>query len=556
MTMPSPLIFKNASEALPVLLRRVLDQGVRTPSRNGTTKELAMQQVTLTHPFPAEITTPGRKVALPAQIAETMWILSGRNDIDWLSNYLPRAKDFSDDGMTWRGGYGPRLRNFGNDPQGEFGADGVDQLEHVVNLLRNDPETRRAVMAIYDPVIDTAPGKDIPCNNWVHFLPRAGELNAHIAIRSNDLMWGWSGINAFEWSALLEIVAGLTGFRQGSITFGISSLHLYENHWQRAENILETTAFMGGPPIFEKNNPDFRPQSRPINADPVADFDRLVKRWFDIEDLIRTRGDGRSEATIRSVIDNFPEPMLRSWLQVLNAWHRDDLSLASDIFGTSLYYALANSPKKRAKAEETPVAVVVPAVPQEGSFSAFVSDLHAEKHLAYGDSWKKRGEMLGIMANLARKIDRLGVSGGGDTAADTAIDLLAYAIKYRLWLSETTDAPRPATVPATGQLTSGPEHAEYVRSMVLHSDHHPDAIARAKSSAELIGAIRSTFDSLEKDVEVKWTSRWVSVDALIKLATPLARRCWLEETAAAKAQQAEGNETRMFSGYATADDAV
>ena len=66
----------------------------------------------------------------------------------------------------------------------------------------------------------------------------------------------------------------------------------------------------------------------------------------------------------------------------------------------------------------------------------FVAQLHREKHAAYGDSWKKRGEMLGIMANIARKMDRLGVAGGGDTSADTAIDLLVYLIKYRLWIWE------------------------------------------------------------------------------------------------------------------------
>ena len=148
-----------------------------------------MQSFTLTEPQEAILTTPGRNVSLPAQIAETMWVLAGRNDVDWLSRYLPRAAEFADDGKHWRGGYGPRLRVWeAMDSRGEYY---VDQLAHIVRLLTEDSETRRAVFNIYNPAIDTEPGKDIPCNNWVHFLPRAGFLHAHVAIRSNDLFWGW-----------------------------------------------------------------------------------------------------------------------------------------------------------------------------------------------------------------------------------------------------------------------------------------------------------------------------------------------------------------------------
>src|SRR5690606_33318054 len=68
-------------------------------------------------------------------------------------------------------------------------------------------------------------------------------------------------------------------------------------------------------------------------------------------------------------------------------------------------------------------------------FLAYVNKLHAEKHAAYGDSWKRRGEYM-ILANIARKVDRL--EGGAETAdetqTDTAIDLLVYLAKYRCWI--------------------------------------------------------------------------------------------------------------------------
>src|SRR5699024_2695029 len=227
--------FASATEALPHLLNKLLTAGSVVPSRNGETRELTMQHITIDQTTDPYITTPGRNVSLPAQIAETMWILAGRNDVEWLANYLPQAPRFSDDGKTWRGGYGPRLRKFAGID------DNIDQLKYIIDLLREDPTTRRAVFAIYDPAVDSAPGKDIPCNNWVHFLARDGVLHAHVAIRSNDAMWGWSGINSFEWSILTQVVAAYAGLMPGTITYDISSLHLYERHYDKAQRIVDQT---------------------------------------------------------------------------------------------------------------------------------------------------------------------------------------------------------------------------------------------------------------------------------------------------------------------------
>src|SRR6185369_16207852 len=104
--------FTNINQALPVLFQDLLDFGATVPSRIEKTKELAFTGITLLKPEQREIMLPGRKHNVAAQIAETMWVLAGRNDIEWLSHYLPRAKDYSDDGKIWRAGYGPRLRAY------------------------------------------------------------------------------------------------------------------------------------------------------------------------------------------------------------------------------------------------------------------------------------------------------------------------------------------------------------------------------------------------------------------------------------------------------------
>jgi len=539
--------YRNANHALPHLLRRVLEQGQLVPSRNGDTRELTMEHFTLGHPEEPYITVPGRNVSLPAQIAETMWILAGRNDVEWLSHYLPRAAEFSDDGKTWRGGYGPRLRDWPNAEESS-----VDQFAHIIGLLREDPGTRRAVFNIYNPVVDSKPGKDIPCNNWVHFLPRDGELHAHVAIRSNDLFWGWSGINAFEWSNLLSIVAGLTGFSVGTITFSISSLHLYERHWEKADNIsgeegvtrseLEVPAVVGFKP-----SPTFDPHNLGQGNTYlwVSEFDELVDRWFQLEGQIRKGG---LSSALMNQIDSFPEPLFKSWLQALMMWHHNDLGIFPELTGTALYASLERSPKRkseavtelarrqREKVEKQSGELITGE--QREAFTKFLNELHREKHAAYGDSWKKRGEMLGIMANMARKIDRLGVPGGGDTAADTAIDLFLYAVKYHLWLEEQSHLDWVG-------LTDGDMHADAVENFLEQFEQQKTfSIAPLE---DLIKVLRDDFENLERLVEEKRVDRNVYVVGLASTAYPLALRLWVREEAA-KAH-VEALRTKQFNGY-------
>jgi len=68
--------------------------------------------------------------------------------------------------------------------------------------------------------------------------------------------------------------------------------------------------------------------------------------------------------------------------------------------------------------------------------------LHAHKNAGYGNAWRKRGELLSIFTNLARKYDRLvvaldeGVDAADERNLDTAGDLCVYAAKYLTWLAE------------------------------------------------------------------------------------------------------------------------
>lgn len=76
-----------------------------------------------------------------------------------------------------------------------------------------------------------------------------------------------------------------------------------------------------------------------------------------------------------------------------------------------------------------------------------IKELHRQKDAAYGPSWKRRGELISILANIARKVDRIEqfsvkkVNLPGESVFDTAVDLFVYVTKYRLFLFEKLPSP-------------------------------------------------------------------------------------------------------------------
>lgn len=414
--------YRTVSHALPIILSDLIEYGDEVGSRNGRVMEILNPQIVITNPTQREVLSLNRRANVFAQIAETVWVLSGRNDVEWLSAYLPRAKDFSDDGETWRGGYGPRIRRWTL-----FNGDRLDQLAHVVDVLHEDPLSRRAVIAIYDPAVDTEPGRDIPCNDFLQFQSRLGKLHMTVTVRSNDVMWGWSGINAFEWSTLQEIVASLLGIEVGPLTFNIGSLHLYEHHWEKARAIEpENQTFLTKFPF----NPD-----RAIET--VADLDLLFDQFFAWEKLCR-----QGEATLE-MLDDFTDPLFRAWASAIAYYWQRGTNFYHPLAPSALGVAIARTPASLlpepvGASQPVTVAPAPTATTQDpqAAFLAFVKDLHAKKHASYGDSWKKRGEMLSILPNIARKIDRLGVGDEFDSQADTYIDLWVYLAKYYCWLKD------------------------------------------------------------------------------------------------------------------------
>jgi thymidylate synthase len=219
---------QNYRQALYQALQAILADGQKCSPRGLATWELQDVAIVIRDPRDRVALLPGRKANIFATLAETLWVLAGHDDLEFIGYYLQRISSFSDDGKLLHGAYGPRLKNW----------QGTNQLAEVLRILKSDPDSRRAVMALFDPARDFSTSrKDIPCNNWMQFSLRDQKLHMRVVSRSMDVIWG-STINVFEWTVIQELLSRELGVIPGTYTHFVGSFHLYEDFLQRAHEVL------------------------------------------------------------------------------------------------------------------------------------------------------------------------------------------------------------------------------------------------------------------------------------------------------------------------------
>lgn len=236
----------------------------------------------ITNPTAREVTLPERKWNKTLPYAESLWIASGRNDLAYITHYLKTMSDFSDDGVYMRGGYGPRYRDYDGSSQDyhletinvrQKGS--VDQLRYVVECFKKDIETRRAVISFGDPMKDDfderenlKESKDIPCTRELHFMKQAdtNKLDLIVKMRSNDLIWGATAVNVFNYTFMQEYVAAILDMEIGTYYHLSDNIHYYERHSDMVHKLAEINEVEEEPKEYQKS---FR---------SLEDFDRLITK--------------------------------------------------------------------------------------------------------------------------------------------------------------------------------------------------------------------------------------------------------------------------------------
>lgn len=229
-------ITEKFSTLYPLLNQYLLHSEDIQESRNGNTKEVMDFKTEITSPYHRCVGSSKRDINVFFLLAEALWIWAGRKDVKFLNIFNSNMSNYSDNGEVFHAPYGFRLRHHGvsstdrqpnNDNEALHYLQGEDQIEKAIEILTNDPETRRCVLSIWNPDLDlSTKSKDLPCNDLVMFKIRKGKLYTTISNRSNDLHWGLP-TNIFQFSILSELISGILGIELYKQTHNSQSLHFY-----------------------------------------------------------------------------------------------------------------------------------------------------------------------------------------------------------------------------------------------------------------------------------------------------------------------------------------
>ncbi len=260
----------------------LLKEGVKRKTRGFNCFELpAPFMFKLNNPKSRLVTITERKWNPILPYTESLWLATGRNDLEFIGHYLKNMKNYSDDGFFMRGGYGPRLRKHtGLNNDYEIGNDNyidkarligteVDQFSYISEVFKRDINTRRGIIDIGDPPKDCfsrdgclKETKDFPCTRLLHFQkhPTEDKLNLTVYIRSNDFILGATAVNIFNYTFIQEYIAQILNLRIGEYFHIANNFHYYEEHSKSVHEI--STAIVRDDIGFEysksfRNLPEF-----------------------------------------------------------------------------------------------------------------------------------------------------------------------------------------------------------------------------------------------------------------------------------------------------------
>lgn len=240
------------------LVRRIIETGVHKKDRTGTgTLSIfgAQQRFSLrNNAFPL-LTT--KRVFWRGVAEELFWFLSGSTDATvlsqkrnvhiWDANGSRENLDkmgFHDREVGDLGPiYGFQWRHFGGKYYEakltyDFGHwDGIDQVNQCIDLIKNDPDSRRIILCAWNPV-DIPKMVLPPCHVLCQFYVANGELSCHMYQRSADMGLGVP-FNIASYALLTILMAHVCKLKPGEFIHSIGDAHVYVNHIEQLKLQIE-----------------------------------------------------------------------------------------------------------------------------------------------------------------------------------------------------------------------------------------------------------------------------------------------------------------------------
>ncbi|MEZ2415288.1 thymidylate synthase [Muriicola sp. E247] len=227
------------------LLKHVLEKGNKKSDRTGTgTISVFGYQMRfdLNEGFPM-VTT--KKLHLKSIVHELLWFLKGDTNVKYLQENGVRIwNEWADENGDLGPVYGHQWRN--------WNGDGIDQIQDLIDKLKNNPDSRRMMVAAWNPSVlpdssksfaeNVAEGKAAlpPCHAFFQFYVADGKLSCQLYQRSADIFLGVP-FNIASYALFTLMVAQVCGYEPGEFIHTFGDAHIYNNHMEQIELQLSRT---------------------------------------------------------------------------------------------------------------------------------------------------------------------------------------------------------------------------------------------------------------------------------------------------------------------------
>ncbi len=256
------------------------DQQVRTKWADGSsayTKSIINKQIKLDNKEVPILTT--KRVAWKTAIKELLWIWQLKdNNVVNLNKMGVKIWDEwrMEDGTVGKSyGYqmGKKVRRKDLTISAGNGftktltySSKVDQVDYLLEQLKTNPSSRRHITSLWN--IDDLDEMALnPCVWNTHWQVLEGKLHLTVGVRSNDVGLG-NPFNVFQYYVLQRMIAQVTGYSLGTLTFNIDNIHGYERH-------LEPLAEQIKQPQFEAPELWINPEVKDFYDFTIDDFKLL-----------------------------------------------------------------------------------------------------------------------------------------------------------------------------------------------------------------------------------------------------------------------------------------
>ncbi len=190
-----------------------------------------------------------RKTFLKNSVDELLWIWQKKsNNINELGSKVWDA--WADENGSIGKAYGYQMSVKHHYPEGD-----MDQVDKVIWDLKNNPGSRRIITNLYVHQ-DLSEMALYPCAYGMTFNVTGRKLNGILNQRSQDMLAAniW---NVCQYSALLCMMAQVTGFEPGEFVHVIADAHIYDRHIPIVEELIKLKPFDAPKVTVDKSVTDF-----------------------------------------------------------------------------------------------------------------------------------------------------------------------------------------------------------------------------------------------------------------------------------------------------------